>query len=354
MEILVLNQTEVTALLPMAECMDVMTDALSALARGGAIVPLRTVIRIPNGPNAFGAMPAYVGSSGAIGIKVISVFPENSDANLDSHQGAVLLFEVERGQLIAVMDASAITAIRTAAVSGVATRALAREDAGELGILGAGVQAITHLEAMCLARPIRRVRVWSRSAERARRFAIQAGQLCDIPVDFVGSPREAVAGAAIVCTVTASPEPVLLGEWLAPGTHINAVGASLPSARELDSEAVQRSRLYVDRRESALNEAGDFLIPKREGRITDGHIVGELGDLLLGRIPGRRSPEEISVFKSLGLAVEDVAAAQWVYTKAIAERVGTRVELGGVRMGETKKAEKSKRPPRKPRRGVSP
>jgi alanine dehydrogenase len=352
LEILVLNQSEVTALLPMAECMDVMADALRALARGEAILPLRTVIRIPEGPNAFGAMPAYLGNPGAVGIKVISVFPENSEIDLDSHQGAVLLFEMERGQLVAIMDATAITAIRTAAVSGVATCALAREDAGDLAILGAGVQAMTHLEAMCLARPIRRVRVWSRTVERAQRFAMQAAELCDIPVDPVGSPQETVAGAAIVCTVTASREPVLLGDWLAPGTHVNAVGASLPNARELDGEAVQRSRLYVDRRESALNEAGDFLIPKREGRITDGHIVGELGDLLLGRIPGRRSPEEITLFKSLGLAVEDVAAARLVYTKAVAKRVGTRVELGAEKT-EKVKAEQAKSR-RKTRRALSP
>jgi ornithine cyclodeaminase/alanine dehydrogenase-like protein (mu-crystallin family) len=355
MEILALNQTQVTALLPMAECMDVMADALRALARGEAILPLRTVIRIPEGPNAFGAMPAYLGNPGAVGIKVISVFPENSDIDLDSHQGAVLLFEVERGQLVAIMDATAITAVRTAAVSGVATRALAREDAGDLAILGAGVQAMTHLEAMCLARPIRRVRVWSRTVERAQRFAMQAAELCDIPVDPVGSPQETVAGAAIVCTVTASREPVLLGDWLAPGTHVNAVGASLPNARELDGEAVQRSRLYVDRRESALNEAGDFLIPKREGRITDGHIVGELGDLLLGRISGRRSPEEITLFKSLGLAVEDVAAARLVYTKAVAKRVGTRVELGAEKTEKTEKAKAEQaKSRRKTRRGLSP
>jgi ornithine cyclodeaminase len=269
----------------------------------------------------------------------------------------VLLFEVERGQLVAIMDATAITAIRTAAVSGVATRALAREDAEDLAILGAGAQALTHLEAMCLARPIRRVRVWSRSSERARRFVIQALDLCDIPVDAAGSPSEAVAGASIVCTVTAAREPVLLGEWLEQGTHVNAVGASLPTARELDSEAVRRSRLYVDRRESALNEAGDFLIPKREGRITDGHIVGELGDLLLGRIPGRRSPDEITVFKSLGLAVEDVAAAHLVHAKAIAKRVGTRVELSGEKTEKREKTERAKKAGkarRKVRKGLSP
>jgi ornithine cyclodeaminase/alanine dehydrogenase-like protein (mu-crystallin family) len=330
-DILLLNQTEVDALLPMAECMDVMADALRALAAGDAILPLRTVVRLPDGRSAFGAMPAYLGHPAAVGIKVVSVFPENEGTRLDSHQGAVLLFEVEHGRLLAVMDASAITAIRTAAVSGAATRALARADATELALLGAGVQAMTHLEAMRLARPIERVRVWSRTAERARRFARRASERFELEVRPVESVAEAVADAAVVCTTTASREPVLRGEWLAPGTHVNAVGASLPSARELDSDAVRRARLYVDRRESALAEAGDVLGPLREGAITEAHIVGELGDLLLGRIEGRRSPAEITLFKSLGLAIEDVAAAHHIHAKAVAAGRGTRVELGGER-----------------------
>jgi alanine dehydrogenase len=326
--ILVLNRTEVTALLTMRECMDIMADALRTLAQGDAILPLRTVIRLPGGPNAFGAMPAYLGQPGALGIKVISVFPENDGTNLDSHQGAVLLFDAKQGRLLAVMDATAVTGIRTAAVSGVATRALARQNAADLGILGAGVQAMTHLEAICLARPIERVWVWSRTAERARDFAGRASHRLEVAVEPVTSPERAVSGASIVCTVTASREPVLRSEWISPGTHINAVGASLPIARELESELVRRSRLYVDRRESALNEAGDFLFPKREGIIGDDHIVGELGELLLGKIPGRRSPDEITLFKSLGLAIEDVAAARHVYRKALGEGIGTEVELG--------------------------
>jgi ornithine cyclodeaminase len=276
-------------------------------------------------------MPAYLGRPGAVGVKVISVFPGNDGTVLDSHQGAVLLFEIEHGRLVAIMDASAITAIRTAAVSGVATRALARADAADLAILGSGVQAMTHLEAMCLARPISRVRVWSRSGDRARDFARQGSERFEVAIEPVESAEHAVAGAGIICTVTAAREPVLRGDWLAPGCHINAVGASLPTARELASDAVRRSRLYVDRRESALNEAGDILFPTREGTITADHIVGELGDLLLGRIAGRRSPKEITLFKSLGLAVEDVAAAHHVYHKAIADGMGTRVELGGER-----------------------
>jgi ornithine cyclodeaminase len=333
-DILILNQTEVGALLPMADCMEVMATALRGLAAGDAILPLRTVLRLPDGRSAFGAMPAYLGSPAAVGIKVVSVFPGNDGTRFDSHQGAVLLFEVEHGRLLAVMDASAITAIRTAAVSGVATRALARADAAELAILGAGVQAMTHLEAMRLARPIERVRVWSRSGERARRFAWRAGERFGVRVEPVDSVEAAVAGAAVVCTTTASREPVLRGEWLAPGTHVNAVGASLPSARELDSEAVRRARLYVDRRESALAESGDVLVPLRAGAITEAHIVGELGDLLLGRIEGRRSPDEITLFKSLGLAIEDLAAAFHVHAKAAATGAGTRVEFGGERREE--------------------
>ncbi|GJG89022.1 ornithine cyclodeaminase [Gemmatimonadetes bacterium T265] len=331
MELLVVNQQEVAALLPMAECMDVMADALRALAAGEAAVPLRTVVRLHDGRSAFATMPATLTPANALGVKVITVFPDNEGTRLDSHQGAVLLFEAEQGRLLAVMDASALTAVRTAAVSGVATRALAREGAADLAILGAGVQAETHLEAMCLARPVARVRVWSRTPDRARRFARRAADRLAIDVQPAASAEAAVDGAAIVCTVTASREPVLRGAWLAPGTHVNAVGASLPAARELDTEAVRRARLYVDRRESALAEAGDFLIPKRTGAVADDHIVGELGELLLGHVVGRRSAAEVTLFKSLGLAVEDVAAAHHVYARAVAVGAGTRVSFGGER-----------------------
>jgi len=276
-------------------------------------------------------MPAYLGSPPAIGLKCITVFPGNHGTDLDSHQGAVLLFETKRGSLLAVMDASSITAIRTAAVSGVATRLLARADAGDLALLGTGVQALTHLEAMAHARRLRRVRAWSRSPDHVRAFAQRAARSLGLAVQAAASAREAVEGADLVCTVTSSREPVLKGEWLAPGAHVNAVGASLASARELDTPAVARARFFVDRRESALHEAGDFLIPRAEGAVDDGHIRGELGDLLLGRVPGRQAESEVTVFKSLGLAVEDVAAARLIYDNALAAGAGTRVELGGAR-----------------------
>ena len=288
MHVLILSRSDIALLLPMRECIDVMADALSALTRGDAILPLRQVLRLPDAKSAFAVMPAYLGQPKAVGAKVITVFPDNHGTSLDSHQGAVLLFEAEHGSLAAVMDASSITAIRTAAVSGLATRLLAREDATELAILGTGVQARTHLEAVRAVRGVNHVRVWSRSREAVRAFAEGESRRHDVHVEPASSARAAVEGADIVCTVTASREPVLAGEWLRNGAHVNAVGASLPFARELDTAAVARSRLYVDRRESALNEAGDFLIPRREGAIGDDHIVGELGEVLLGRVPGRR------------------------------------------------------------------
>jgi ornithine cyclodeaminase/alanine dehydrogenase-like protein (mu-crystallin family) len=327
MNVLVLSGGDVAHLLPMRECIDVMAEALSALTRGDAILPLRQVLRLPDGKSAFAVMPAYLGQPRSVGAKVITVFPDNHGTAFDSHQGAVLLFEAEHGSLAAVMDASSITAIRTAAVSGLATRLLAREDATDVAILGTGVQARTHLEAVRSVRNVKRVRVWSRNDDAVRTFADRESQRHGVTVEPATSAREAVEGADIVCTVTASREPVLAGEWLGEGAHVNAVGASLPFARELDTAAVARSRLYVDRRESALNEAGDFLIPRTERAIGDDHVVGEIGEVLLGRASGRRDDREVTVFKSLGLAIEDVAAAAYIYERARTEGRGARAEL---------------------------
>lgn len=311
--------------------MDVMAEALKTLARGDALNPLRRGLLLPDKSGLLGMMPAYLGDIKALGLKVISIFPGNEGTEYDSHQGAVLLFEPEHGRLLAIMDASSITAIRTAAVSGVATKLLAREDAGDLAILGSGVQAHTHLLAMLLARQIRRVRVWSRTFDHAQVFTQRESGRCGIQVEPMATAREAAEGADIICTTTAAHEPVLMGDWLAPGAHINAVGSSTPFARELDTAAVVKSRLFVDRRESMLNEAGEFLIPKKEGAIGDDHIQGEIGEVLLGQIPGRESAEEITLFKSLGLGVEDVASAHHIYQKAIEKGAGTWVEFGGSR-----------------------
>ena len=331
MKVLIVNQGEVRRLLPMNECMDVMAQTLTALARGEAIQPLRLVMRLPEKIGALGVMPSYLGNIASMGLKVISVFPGNHGTKYDSHQGAVLLFEAKHGQLLSLMDASAITAIRTAAVSGVATRLLAREDAQTLAILGSGVQARTHLSAMIEARNVTRARVWSRNAERARQFADRETERHGIPVSAALTVQEAAAEADIICTTTAAPEPVLRAEWIAKGAHINAVGSSIPTTRELDTAAVKNARLYVDRRESTLNEAGDFLFAKQEGAIDDKHIVGEIGEILTGAVPGRRTPDEITLFKSLGLGIEDLAAASHVYAKAVETGAGVSVELGGER-----------------------
>jgi ornithine cyclodeaminase len=277
-------------------------------------------------------MPAYVAQPAAIGAKVITVFPGNHGTDRDSHQGAVLLFDAENGSLRAVLDATAITSIRTAAVSALATKLLARHDATELAILGSGVQARMHLEAIPLVRNIKRVRIWSRNRANAERFRHhERSEGSAFTIAACSSAEEAVRDAHVVCTTTSSSEPVLRGEWLAPGTHVNAVGACTPRARELDSAAVKRARLFVDSRLSALNEAGDIITPIQEGEITPDHVVAELGELVAGTKSGRRSPEEITLFKSLGLAVEDIAAAQLLVERAEQRHEGTHLELGGLR-----------------------
>jgi ornithine cyclodeaminase/alanine dehydrogenase-like protein (mu-crystallin family) len=331
MKVLFVNQEEVPRYLLMAECMDAMTSVLGTLARGEAILPLRSILWLPERVGGLGLMPAALLPDRVVGLKAITFFPGNEGTELDTHQGAVLLFEAERGRLLAILDATSITAIRTAAVSGVATKALALEDAGDLAIIGSGVQARTHLEAMRVARRLRRVRIASKDLERAKAFAARESGKLGIPIEPAESVREAVAGADIICTVTSSREPVVFGEWISAGAHINAVGSSVPFARELDTAAVLRSRFYVDRRESALNEAGDFLIPKKEGAIGDDHIVGEIGEILVGRLQGRQSPDEVTLFKSLGLAVEDVASARHIYQKAKVSGTGRFLDFGGER-----------------------
>jgi ornithine cyclodeaminase len=276
-------------------------------------------------------MPGYLGDIKAMGVKVVSVFPGNQGTEYDSHQGAVLLFETKHGRLLAMMDASQITAIRTAATSGVATRLLARENANDLAILGSGVQARSHLAAMLAVRDIRRVRVWSRNPAHARQFATNQSQKHSLAIEVSPSVPDAVAGASIICTTTAAPEPILQGDWLEAGVHINAVGSSVAFTRELDTAAVVKSRLYSDRRESTVNEAGDFLFPQKEGAIDESHIVGEIGEILIGTVAGRQSDNEITLFKSLGLAVEDVASAYHIYQQATVTGKGTWVELGGER-----------------------
>ncbi len=331
---LILDGKAVRRLLPMTACIEAMERALATLARQEAVQPLRIAMRVPGGRGMLGLMHGYLGDPVALGIKIVTVFPGNHGTALDAHQGVVLLFDALDGRLLAAMDASAITAIRTAAVSAVATRHLAVLGAACLCILGSGIQAAAHLEAMLLVRPIDRVRIWSRNADHARRLAEAAARRHGRPVVVAPSAREAVEGADVICTVTAAREPILAGRWIAPGAHVNAVGACVRDARELDTPAVSQARLFVDRRESALAEAGDFLIPKAEGAIGDDHILAELGEVVTGSAAGRTSPRDRTVFKSLGLAVEDLAAAHHILAAARAsDDASLCLEIGGRREG---------------------
>ena len=329
MKILIVNHQEVGQYLPMQECMDVITDALKKLGEGRAQNPLRSGMWLPDHRGLLGMMPGSLEDPDVMGMKALSVFPGNHDTEYDSHQGLVIIFETKTGQPLAMMDASKITATRTAAMSGVATRLLAKEDAGDLTILGSGIQAGTHLEAMLLARNITRIRVWSRNQLHAEKFAERESKQHGVNVEPVSTAKSAVEGCDIICTTTFASEPILMGDWLAPGVHINAVGSSVASARELDTATVVKSRLFVDRRESAVNEAGDFLIPQKEGAIDEAHIQGEIGEILLNQISGRKSGQEITLFKSLGLAVEDVASAYHIYQKLNKSCKGTWVDFGG-------------------------
>jgi ornithine cyclodeaminase len=304
MSVLILDEHQVRALLTMGECIEAMAEVLGSLARGELHQPLRPVTRPEGSDMLMGLMPAYRGGEApAWSLKEIVIAPGNPARGLDAHQGAVLLHDGETGQLRALLNASAITEIRTAAVSAVATRALARPGASAVAIIGGGVQARSHDEAMRSVLPDAEIRTW------ARRDG--------------GTPEGLLREADVVCTCTSAREPVLERGWLKPGAHVNAVGSSVPSARELDAETIAAATLVVDRRESALNEAGDLLL----AGFGEEHIAAELGEVLTGAHPGRTDADELTVFKSLGLGVEDLAAAELVVRKAREQGVGTEVEF---------------------------
>lgn len=304
MSVLLLSEHDVRRLLTMEECIQAMDGVLRALARGELHQPLRPMTRAPDGGSLMGLMPAQRGGEQpAWSLKEIVVVPDNPTRGLDPHQGAVLLHDGRTGELRAVLNASPVTEIRTAAVSAVATRALARPDAGVVAILGGGIQARSHDAAMRSVLPGAEIRAWTRGDG--------------------GTPQSVLRGADVVCTCTSARDPILRRDWLDDGAHVNAVGASIPSARELDADTVAAATLFVDRRESALNEAGDLLL----AGVGAERIAAELGEVLTGAHPGRTSDTELTVFKSLGLAVEDLAAAELVVRKARERGVGVEVEF---------------------------
>jgi len=320
MEPLFVNKEKIASLLPMEECIEVMEKMFRSLAAGECLQPLRNIMRLPDGSGVLGMMPGHVAKLDVMGIKVITVFHTNSESGLPSHQGIVILFDAKNGQPLMLFDALEITAIRTAAASAVATKLLSRDNSSILAIIGSGEQAKRHIEAMLVVRNIKQINIWSRSEKNAKHLVNELSAEYNIPVHMKKNVQQAVEHADIICTVTASKEPVVLGDWIAAGTHINAVGSSTPFSRELDTTAIVRSKLFTDRYESLFNEAGDFLIPKKEGGITDEHVKAEIGEVLSGTKKGRENDEEITVFKSLGIAAEDIFSAYHVYEKINANK----------------------------------
>ncbi len=331
MRLLVLSAADVRAVLSFAECTAAMRDGLIALASGRARQPLRTVITPDGAAGLMALMPSYLAGQGgqqaAYGLKAICITPANPAAGLDTHQGVVVLSDGATGEPLALLNASAVTEIRTAAVSVVATDLLARPDAGQLAVIGTGVQARAHILALDGARELGQIRVAGRTAASAEQFAASLDGLTAAPVTACRSARDAVAGAGIIVTATSSARQVLDRDWIAPGSHINAVGACLPHQRELDTATVAAGVLFADRRDGLLTESGDYLLAAAEGEVTPAWVRGELGELLLGTAAGRASADEITIFESLGLAIEDLAAARRAYLLAVENGAGSWIDF---------------------------
>lgn len=327
MEIRVLRGADVRRLLPMTECIDLMRQTMIATAERRVVLPLRSVMVMPDDKGMLGNMPGYLADPECFGVKLVSLIPRNKPPQYSSHLGLVLLFEAEHGQPVALLDAAEITAIRTAAASGLATRLLALPQAGDLALLGAGEQARSHLQAMLAVRTLRRVRVWARDPDKGAEFARAEGARHRIDIETSATVAEAVKGADIICTLTKAREPILRGEWLAPGTHLNVVGSSIAATAEIDTPAVVKSRFFVDYRESTINEGGEYLRALKAGAITPQHLLAEIGEVANGSKPGRLSPSDVTLYKSLGIAPQDLASAHYVLEKARAAGLGQVIDF---------------------------
>jgi ornithine cyclodeaminase/alanine dehydrogenase-like protein (mu-crystallin family) len=331
MRVLILSHRDVLAALTPEACAEAMAAALVKQASGETYMPLRSVMMPPEAPGFMGLMPGWrgpqQGDTGAFALKAVCIMPGNPARGLDAHQGLVTLFDGETGVPTAILDAAAITEIRTAAVTAVATSVLARSDARILAILGAGTQARAHLRALAGVRDFEQLRVYAPTEAHARAAIGQAAGL-RAELTVARTAEEAVRGADVVVTATSARQPVLRRDWLKPGAHVNAVGASSPQAREIDTATVAASALFCDSRESLRNEAGEFRLAIADGLIAgEEHVRAELGEVLAGIAPGRRDAAELTLFRSLGLAVEDLAAAECAVAAATSGGPGTEVEL---------------------------
>jgi alanine dehydrogenase len=321
-----LTSADVTGLISMDELIDAMGDALRQFSSGGVEQPVRTVVPIAD-QKVFGVMPAYVRLPGVVGAKLVSVFGSNAALNLPTHLATILLFSPNTGALVSVMDGRVITDMRTAAVSAVSARELARDDAQTLAIIGSGAQARSHLEAMERIFELKEIRVWSPTPDHQMAFITEMAGTTETKIVGSNSAEEAIHHADLIVLATSSATPVIQNEWVASGAHVISIGACRPTQREIDPALLRRGRLFVDSRAAALVESGDIVMGIQEGHFTASRIVGELGEVLNGKVEGRNAPSDITVFKSLGLAVEDIVAADLVYRKAIQQEVGDELEL---------------------------
>lgn len=317
MNIEFIDHDTVMQTLTMPACIDLMASTQAAISRGAFELPLRLQFPVCAGSGHFLAMPGMLGPAGVFGAKLVSLLPQNPTRGLPAVQGQIVLFDGCDGTPLALVEAASITALRTAAASGAATRLLARPDAATVAILGCGVLAGTHLEAMLAVRAVREVRVWGRDPDKARAFAARHAGHGEAEITAVAEAAEAVAGADIVCTVTGSPTPVLRGRWLARGAHVNLVGSHSPTTREADGAVLARGRIFTEVTAFALTEAGDLLMAIDEGSVSEADIVGEIGAAIDGKIPGRLSQDDITVYKNLGNTAQDLAAAHYVHARVV-------------------------------------
>jgi ornithine cyclodeaminase/alanine dehydrogenase-like protein (mu-crystallin family) len=328
---LILTADDVRSALPMNEAIEAMKNAYAALSSGTAVVPLRTRLPIPNSEALSLFMPAFVSSEdeSALAIKVVSLFPTNPARGLAYIQAAVLVFEADTGRAIALLEGSSLTAIRTGAAGGAAIDLLARPDSKIVAIFGAGAQGRTQLEAACTARKIETAFIYDANPDKAQAFAAEMNGQGPIPRDLrvAGNAREAVEYAEIICTATTSLRPVFQDQDIRAGTHISAVGSYRPDMQEVSAETLKRAKIFVDSRSASLEEAGDLIQPMQARLFDESHICGELGEVALGRIPGRQSPDEITYFKSVGIAVQDAMAAQVALTNARKMNIGKEVDF---------------------------
>jgi ornithine cyclodeaminase/alanine dehydrogenase-like protein (mu-crystallin family) len=332
-----LNEADVAGLLSIDELVDAMKGALVQFSTGKVVQPVRAVLPVGTARSFFGVMPAALSEHGgagashphaaAIGAKLVTVFPGNASRELPTHMATILLFSAETGALVAVLDGRYITEARTAAVSAVSAVALARDETETLAIVGSGVQARSHVTALETVFDLGEIRVWSRDTVHVGDFIDEMTPITKGALAGAASAEHAVRDADLIVLATSSPEPVIRNEWVKDGAHVISVGACRPTEREMDPALVARGVLYVDSREAALVESGDVVMGIREGRFAASHIAGELGAVIAGTAPGRRSPRDVTIFKSLGLAVEDVVTADLIYRRAVAMDVGQELEL---------------------------